>query len=130
MSAGSIEDLVKYRLERSKQTIKEADVLIENKMWNAAVNRLYYACYYAVSSLLLRHGFQAKTHAGTRQLFALHFIDQGKVQVSTGRFYSKLFSKRQTGDYDDLVDYTESDVRVLLEPAKAMVNEIEDLLSS
>ena len=41
--------LVAYRIQRAKETLSEADNLIEEAgFFNAAVNRLYYACYYAV----------------------------------------------------------------------------------
>jgi uncharacterized protein (UPF0332 family) len=33
-----------YRLQRAKETLLEADTLIAGKFYNAAVNRLYYAC--------------------------------------------------------------------------------------
>ncbi len=39
---------VKYRMQRAKETLVEIETLIENKFWNTAVNRLYYACFYAV----------------------------------------------------------------------------------
>ena len=47
--------IVAYRMERARQTLGEADLLRQGNYYNAAVNRLYYACYYAVSALLLRH---------------------------------------------------------------------------
>ena len=37
--------LVDYRIQREKETLSEADNLIEAGFFNAAVNRLYYACY-------------------------------------------------------------------------------------
>ena len=37
--------LVDYHIQRAKETLSEADNLIEAGFLNAAVNRLYYACY-------------------------------------------------------------------------------------
>lgn len=37
------EELIKYRLVKARDTFKEVELLIENKLWNTAVNRLYYA---------------------------------------------------------------------------------------
>ncbi len=36
--------LVDYRLERAYATMEEAAVMTEKEFYNAAVNRLYYAC--------------------------------------------------------------------------------------
>ena len=40
-------DLMIYRLQRAHETMKEALVMSRESFYNAAVNRLYYACYYA-----------------------------------------------------------------------------------
>lgn len=45
------EDYARYRLQRAKETMDEVESHIENKFWNAAVNRMYYACFYAVGAL-------------------------------------------------------------------------------
>ena len=38
----SVQALVNYRLQRAKETLLEADSLINDSYYNAAVNRLYY----------------------------------------------------------------------------------------
>ncbi len=35
-----------------------------------------------------------------------------------GRYYSNIFDKRLTGDYDDFIDYKKDDVLALVKPAK------------
>lgn len=62
-------ELVHYRINRAKDTLEEVNIHVENELWNTTVNRLYYACYYAVSALLLQHEIKAQTHAGIRQMF-------------------------------------------------------------
>jgi len=44
------EDYIKYRIERARETIDEVQTQIQSKFWNTAINRLYYACFYAVGS--------------------------------------------------------------------------------
>jgi uncharacterized protein (UPF0332 family) len=46
-------DLIRYRLYRAKDTLDDARILADNNKWNSAMNRLYYASYYAVMALLL-----------------------------------------------------------------------------
>ena len=48
--------LVMYRLERARESLEEAGILLEREYGNTFVNRLYYACFYAVSALLLTRG--------------------------------------------------------------------------
>ena len=44
-----------YRLQRAHETMKEALVMSRESFYNAAVNRLYYACYYAAIALLIKN---------------------------------------------------------------------------
>lgn len=72
-------EMVIYRIKRSRETLSEINVLVENQFWSTAINRIYYACYYAVSGLLLQHGLSPQSHAGTRQMFGLHFVKPGFI---------------------------------------------------
>ena len=121
-------ELVLYRLTKAKETLSEIDLLIDNQLWNTAVNRLYYACYYAVIALLIRKGIKTQTHAGVRQMFGLHIIKTGLIEKELGRFFSDIFDKRLTGDYDDFVDYERDDVVELTIPARKLITEIEKLI--
>lgn len=47
----SIRGLVTYRIQRSKETMLEARLMINEGYLNGAINRLYYACYYIVIAL-------------------------------------------------------------------------------
>jgi uncharacterized protein (UPF0332 family) len=103
-------ELVKYRITKANDALREVKLLIENELWNTVVNRLYYACYYAVTALLIKNEINAQTHAGVRQMFGLHFIKTGIFIKDSGKFYSDIFDMRQTGDYDDFVDFDKDDV--------------------
>jgi uncharacterized protein (UPF0332 family) len=122
-------ELVKYRISRAKDTLEEVHLHVNNKLWSTAINRLYYACYYAVIALLVSKEIDAQTHAGVRQMFGFHFIKPGLIHKDLGKFYSDIFDKRQTGDYDDFVDFSEEEVISMLSPAKRLIDEIERLLS-
>ena len=95
--------LVEYRLERAYATMEETAVMTEKEFYNAAVNRLYYACYYATEALLLKHKIEAKSHAGVKAMLGLHFVSKGMVPVTIGKTLSTLYEKRQSGDYDDFI---------------------------
>ncbi len=67
---GEVKDLVRYRLARAEETLDEARLMAEKKHGNASVNRLYYACFYAVLALLMLKGHHSSRHAGVRALFS------------------------------------------------------------
>lgn len=122
------EALVYYKIQKSKDTLNEAIGIAQLCFWNAVANRLYYASYYITTALLVCHGHSAQTHSGVIRLFGLNFVNKGIVSKEMSRFYSKLFEIRQTGDYDDLYNLTEEDVKPLLELTQKYIEEIESLI--
>ena len=120
--------LVANRVQRSHETWRETEGIINSGYWYAAANRMYYACYYMVSALLLKDGHNAHTHGGTIGLFGQHYVKTGKVSSDLGRFYSQLFELRQTGDYDDWKIITEEDVKPLVPSAIHFLDTIEALI--
>jgi uncharacterized protein (UPF0332 family) len=76
--------LMRYRMERARETLVEADLMAQIGHWNSCVNRLYYACFYAVSALLLQHNLSAAKHAGVRSLFNRHFVRPGAIAAALG----------------------------------------------
>ena len=81
-------ELVAYKMSRAKETLAEVEVLIKNKLLHTAVNRLYYACFYAVSALLVNDEIKARKHAGVKQMFGLHFVSTGLIDPA-----AKLISR-------------------------------------
>jgi uncharacterized protein (UPF0332 family) len=76
--------LAQYRLERAREALAEAVVLLDSGHANTGVNRLYYACFYAVSALLLAKGLTATRHSGLRTLFHQHVIRAGLLPLVQG----------------------------------------------
>ncbi|MFC2080408.1 HEPN domain-containing protein [Bacteroidota bacterium] len=126
---GSKEDLISYRISRAKETLADAKILAENNRWNSAINRLYYASYYAISALLLSEDLSSTTHNGTKSMFSEYFINTNKIPKELGKIYSQLFTWRQKGDYDDLFDFDKQSVQPYFEPVDELISKIEKLLS-
>lgn len=123
----SREDLIEYKLEKSQQALQEADVLEKSGFFNAAVNRLYYAAYYAASALLLGASLETVTHKGIKVMLGLKFIQTGKLDKSYGQTYQRLFDSRQAGDYEDFVYHDENTYGELKPLAESFVAKIEEI---
>ncbi len=122
-------DYINYRVNKSKEALADALLLIADERWNASINRLYYSCFYIVSALLLKHNIDAKTHNGIKNQFNLKFIKHGIVSTNQGRLYADLFDSRQKGDYGDLYDFEEDAVKSLIDPVKEFISEIEKIIA-
>lgn len=120
--------IVTYRLERAHETLKEADYNTDGGYYNAAVNRLYYACFYAASALLLSHEIEAGTHNGVKTQLSMYFIRTGRLGIEHGATFSLLFEKRQSSDYSDFA-YCDLELVNMLRPrAEAFVEAMSGLI--
>lgn len=130
MTEYSPDDYIKYRIDRAKETILEVRTHIVNGYWNTAINRMYYACYYAVSALLIRDGIEISSHSGLRQKFGEHFVKTGKFDRYLAKHFTELFEKRHKGDYNDFYDYDEETVLRLYPISLVFIEEIEKVLNN
>lgn len=126
---GTKKDLILYRLERAREALEDAKLLAEKQRWNSAINRLYYAAYYAIIALLLNENVESTTHNGAKTKFSELFIKTGVFPTEIGRMYSQLFTWRQKGDYADLFDFSEEKVTPYFNPVERLIELIEKTLN-
>ncbi len=128
LSIDEKQSIINYRIERSYQSLKEAkdNALMEN--WNLSVNRLYYATFYMALALNLSNGNSAKTHNGVYSIFCKQYINNNMIDKELGSLYRKLYSMRQSGDYDDMFDWTEDDVLPLIPLTETLIKTMHSLL--
>jgi len=63
------DDYIRHRIERAEETLQEVDSHLHNGFWNTAINRMYYACFFAVSALLVKNNIDVNSHNSVRQQF-------------------------------------------------------------
>lgn len=124
----SRESLIKYRIDRAYETMQESGLLAKEGFYNAAINRLYYACFYASMALLVAHGIAASTHAGVKTMLGLHFVSTGLLDKEQGKTFSRLFEIRHSGDYDDFVYCDQEMIDDYTPKAQAFIDSIRKLL--
>lgn len=121
--------LVAYRMERARGAIEEAKIMFDAGHIDAYVNRLYYACFYAVSALLLTRDFSTSKHGHLRSLMHREFVKTGLIPKELGGHFDLLFDSRLKSDYADLARFEAEDVTGWLEATKEFVAHIETLVS-
>ena len=122
------EDYIQYRINLAKETLQAANLLAEKEHWISVINRLYYACFYAISALLYKDNINATTHSGVKRQFSKYYITTGKIDKKLGKFYSKIFDLRHQGDYGDFFDLNKEQIMIFFGPVENLLQEIESLL--
>jgi len=124
----SREDYIRYRLERAWKTFEDAKSLAELKSWNSSMNRLYYACFYAVNALFSKRNIQSRTHSGVKTQLSNHFVKTGLLDKESGMLYGDLFDFRQRGDYGDFYDFEEKEIVQLIPKVEEFLLKLQDLI--
>lgn len=124
----NVKKLVLYWLEKSNESIAAARDEMNAGRLSFSVNRIYYACFYAVCALLLRENLRFKKHSGVRAAFHQNFVKSGDVDTELGKFYDELFEARQRGDYIELVEFDLEQVNGWLDQAAVFIGAIRKLI--
>lgn len=122
------DELIRYRIERCNETIIETEEAIRNNHFHLAVNRIYYAIFYAISALAIKDDFSTSKHHQLLGWFNKQYVSTNIISKDLGKIYRDAFTNRMLGDYDDFIEFEEAKIRNNFNKAKSFINEIKALL--
>lgn len=123
-----MDEFIDYRLAKAEEVYNAALILYDAGQWNSAVTRLYYACFYSASALLLKRGVGAKSHAGIIAKFSETVVRSGEMSADEYRVYSRLLNWRTKGDYSDMFDFCKEDLDDVLQPTRSFLDKVSKLI--
>ncbi|MCC8115144.1 MAG: HEPN domain-containing protein [Bacteroidales bacterium] len=116
-------------LQRATESLLTAKLVLDNSYFLfGVINRLYYACFYAASALMISKGLSVNRHKSIMPLLSLHFVKPGVLDNKWLNLYSTLLRARSKGDYDVSWDFKRSDVETLYSESEAFIKEITRML--
>lgn len=121
--------ILNYRIQKAEKALVEAKDNAKLEHWNLVANRLYYAVFHIASALLIDKGFTAKSHNGIFCLLGQEFVRKGLLDREDAKLASRLQNMRQSGDYDDMFDWTEEDVLPLFGKTELLIEKMKGLIS-
>ena len=122
--------VVRYWFEKAEESMTSARREFEAGSLSFAMNRLYYAAFYAVSALLMAHELSFKKHSGVRAAFHKQFIKTGLLDQKWGRLYDQLFEDRQEGDYMVFISFEPAYVETQLNECAHFIEHVRPLILS
>ncbi len=124
------EALIAIWLEKSDDSIKSAKIELKEGHTVFALNRIYYACFYATTALLLKDDKQYSKHSAVAANLNRIFIKTGIIDKKWNKFYQRLFDDRQYGDYHPTLSFDADDIASRIEDAGEFIRVIRDLISA
>ncbi|VAW37404.1 hypothetical protein MNBD_CHLOROFLEXI01-1719 [hydrothermal vent metagenome] len=120
-------DKIGKYLVRARQALDTGQLVLQHEDYITAVNRAYYAIFYAANALLTTKGLERSKHSGVIAAFRQHFVKSGIIDPEFSRYYGEAMSERHRGDYE--IEYMDHDsAERNLAHAERFVNEVENAL--
>jgi len=123
-----IEEIVKYRIVKSKEELKNSRLNLDNGLYNSSVSASYYAIFHSARALLGAEGVVTKKHSGVIHQFSEHFIKTGRIDPDYGKILTYAFKNRNDSDYLDLYYAEPSEAEVQLKNARKFLSKVTDVL--
>lgn len=128
MSDSENDIISKRKIAKAKQVLNEINHHLQFGYFHTAINRIYYASFYAAQALLSKADAYPKSHKGVLNKFSLLYVKEGKFPPDLARFLPQIFNERQLADYADVEDYDKEAVEELFAIATVFIKHIETLL--
>jgi uncharacterized protein (UPF0332 family) len=125
---GTLREIVSYWIEKANDSLNAAQDDLKAGRFSFSVNRIYYACFYAASAVLLQKGLRFKKYSGVRAAFHKHIVKPALITREYGQFYDEIYEARQRGDYIELVHFEKRQVEKWLKQASEFIKVVRSLI--
>ncbi len=92
-------EIIRQYIQEAHHMLAAADHNFNGGFYGTAVNRAYYAVFYAASALLTAVGEYRSKHSGVMAGFGQHFINNERLPRPLSGIYRRLLEHRERSDY-------------------------------
>ncbi len=124
------QQVLQYLLTNADEALESASAEMAAGRTRFAMNRIYYACFYATNAVLLAEGLSFSRHSGVRSALHRHLVKTGRIPTELGQFYDDMFDDRQEGDYGVLVEFDQATIQRRLKVGRRFVEHMRQLLAN
>ena len=115
-------------MENAHEMIDVAIYNRDSQFYSSAINRAYYAIFYAASALLVTEGLSRGKHSGVLSAFRQHFVKSGQIEIEYSDIYGRILDHRHISDYDMVLSIEDEQAHADIDDAEKFVNRIEEWL--
>ena len=119
-------EVVRYWLEKAEESMASAKREFEGGSLTFAMNRLYYAAFYAVSALFALQGKTFSKHSAIEAAVHRDLVRPGHWPKELGVNYSYLLGLRTKGDYGVLEHVLEEEAGEAIQAVQRILRAVHD----
>ena len=117
-------------LDGARNGLRSALYNLDGDFYGVAVNRAYYAFFYAATALLLTLDITRSKHSGVLAAFREHFVKPGTFPIQDSHAYGEAFELRNVTDYEMLGRADSVQAYAVVENANRLVERCEAYLTT
>ena len=129
MSDNRRESLCNYRMAAARETLQVAQECFEGNHYKDAINRSYYAAFYAVKAVLALEERDFKRHKDVMAYFNKEYVAKEIFPRELGRKLGTLKQLREKSDYDDFYIASKAQAEEQYNTAKYTLEQVSQYLS-
>jgi uncharacterized protein (UPF0332 family) len=115
-------------IENADKALNVAQLNLDNDFYAAAINRAYYAIFYAANALLATKKLARSKHSGVLSAFRQHFIKTGLLASELSEIYGQILDDRHEGDYEIITATSKEDAEFDVNQARHFVSVVRKWL--
>jgi uncharacterized protein (UPF0332 family) len=119
-------ELCRYRFQQADDALSEAMLLLDATHYRGALNRAYYAMFYALQVMVVQNKVKVSKHSGVISYFDREYVKPGIIEKKFSKWLHRLFDLRQDADYGDMFEPSERQCQEAVEQAKEFVQRIRN----
>ena len=124
----TVNGFARYRLERAKQDLSDAEFSYKNRRYLNANNRAYYTIFHAIKSVLALERVDFKKHKDVLAYFNQYYIKTEKFPKMISKKISQANKVREDSDYDDEFIPSDEETKIQIETAREIIQLVEEYL--
>lgn len=121
----TVNGFAKYRLERAKQDLSDAEFNYQNNRFLNANNRAYYAIFHAIRAVLALEKKDFKRHKDVLAYFNQYYIKTEIFPKMISKKISQASKVREDSDYDDEFEPSAEETKMQIETARELIDLVE-----
>ncbi len=115
-------------IENADESLNVAQLNLDNDFYTAAINRAYYAIFYAANALLATKKLARSKHSGVLAAFRKHFIKAGLLPADLSDIYGQIMDDRHESDYEIILATSKEDAETDVHQARQFVDRVKTWL--
>jgi uncharacterized protein (UPF0332 family) len=112
-------------LDAARESLAVARLNLNNDFYAAAINRSYYAIFYAANAALTIRKLSRGKHSGVLAVFRQQFIKTGLLPAELSEIYGQVMEDRHESDYELFSATSKEDAEIDFAQAQRFVDYVE-----